>query len=157
MRELESGLAFEGLPEHKITSGSVLLVDDQENDSLLIKRAFERAGLGDLLQSVRSGFEAMSYLNGENPYHDREKYPLPVLVLLDIKMPAMDGFQVLNWIRSHPALGRLCVVMLTTSDEIRDVNKAYELGANSFLVKPLDFWNASDLYRSLQRILERTG
>jgi DNA-binding response OmpR family regulator len=70
-------------------------------------------------------------------------------------MPMTDGFEVLKWIRHRPEFARLCVVMLTSSDEIRDVNLAYKLGANSFLVKPLDFWNADDLSRSIQRVLTK--
>jgi DNA-binding response OmpR family regulator len=97
--------------------------------------------------------EAIAYLNGETPYEDRSRYPLPDLVLLDIKMPGTDGFEVLRWIRAHWEFRELCVVMLTSSDEIRDVNQAYKLGANSFLVKPLDFVNARELSRSLDRVL----
>jgi CheY-like chemotaxis protein len=116
--------------------------------------AFERAGLGKSVQAVRGGFEAMAYLNGEPPYHDREKYPFPALVLLDIKMAGMDGFEVLKRIRSHASLAGLCVVMLTSSDQIQDANRAYQSGANSFLVKPLDFWNVEELMRSLERLLQ---
>ncbi len=77
------------------------------------------------------------------------------MVLLDIKMPGTDGFDVLRWIRHQPQFAPLCIVMLTSSDEIRDVNLAYQLGANSFLVKPLDFWNAAELSRSLGRLLAK--
>jgi CheY-like chemotaxis protein len=81
---------------------------------------------------------------------------MPRLVLLDIKMPGTDGFDVLQWIRLQPGLAGLPVVMLTSSDEIRDVNRAYQLGANSFLVKPLDFWNAAELSRSVGRLLAKS-
>ena len=77
------------------------------------------------------------------------------MVLLDIKMPLKDGFEVLRWVRQQPEFAKLCVVMLTSSDEIRDVNKAYTLGATSFLVKPLDFWNAADLANSIKRLLKK--
>lgn len=133
----------------------ILLVDDNQDDHALIKRAFSRAGLAHPLQSVSSGIEAIAYLNDEHPYHDRTNYPLPVLVLLDVKMPGVDGFEVLRWIRHQPRFARLCVVMLTSSDEIRDANMAYQLGADSFLVKPLDFWNARELSQSLERLLAR--
>ncbi len=74
-------------------------------------------------------------------------------MLLDIKMPGMDGFEVLRWVRHRSEFSRLCVVMLTSSDEIRDVNRAYQLGASSFLVKPLDFWNAAELSKALDLLL----
>jgi CheY-like chemotaxis protein len=134
----------------------ILLIDDNEDDILLIKRAFERAGLQHPVHSVRGGAEGMAYLNGERPYGDRLKYPVPALVLLDIKMPRIDGFDVLKWIRAQQVFSKLCVVMLTSSDEIRDVNLAYQLGATSFLVKPLDFWNAGELSRSLGLLLARS-
>ena len=133
----------------------ILIVDDDENDVLLVKRAFNRAGLQHPIQSLPDGAECIAYLNGERPYEDRQRYPLPGLVLLDIKMPVRDGFEVLRCIRRDPKFTRLCVVMLTSSDEIRDASKAYQLGADSFLVKPLDFWNAAELSRSVGRLLAR--
>jgi CheY-like chemotaxis protein len=133
----------------------ILLVEDNEDDVLLIRRGFERAEVRNPFRVVTSGVEAIAYLNGDQPYWDRAKNPLPALVLLDIKMPMTDGFAVLKWIRRQPELARLCVVMLTSSDEIRDVNLAYHLGANSFFVKPLDFWNAAELWRAVQRLLAR--
>ena len=133
----------------------ILLVEDNQDDIILIKRAFERAGLRHRIQAVTSGLDAMAYLKGEAPYMDRFKHPFPDLVLLDIKMPLTDGFDVLRWIRRQPAFAKLCVVMLTSSDEIRDVNLAYQLGANSFFVKPLDFWNAAELCRSLDLLFAK--
>jgi CheY-like chemotaxis protein len=131
----------------------ILLVDDNEDDVILIRRAFEKAGLKQNILALPSGMEAMAYFRGGYPYFDRSKYRLPDLVLLDIKMPGTDGFEVLRWIRQQWDLSDLCVVMLTSSDEIRDVNRAYQLGANSFLVKPLDFVNARELWASLERLL----
>ncbi len=131
------------------------MVEDNPDDVMLIRRAFERAGVRHPIHRVPSGQEALAYFKGDSPYWDRVTYPLPALVLLDIKMNGTDGFEVLRWIRRQPDFSRLCVVMLTSSDEIRDVNYAYSLGANSFLVKPLDFWNAAELSRSLQRLFAR--
>lgn len=99
--------------------------------------------------------DCIGYLNGDRPYDYRDKYPFPVMVLLDIKMPCMDGFEMLRWIRHQPKFAELCVVMLTSSDGIRDATLAYQLGADSFFVKPLDFWNAAELSRSLSRLLAR--
>lgn len=131
----------------------ILLVDDNPDDIFLTKRAFDRAGVTHQVPSVTGGAEAIAYLSGDSPFQDRIQYPLPDLMLLDIKMPAVDGFEVLRWVRRQSHLSRLNVVMLTSSDDLRDVNLAYMLGANSFLVKPLNFWNAADLSRSLENLL----
>jgi len=133
----------------------ILVVENNQDDILLILRAFQRAGVTGRIQAVTSGMDAVDYLQGKPPYGDREKYPLPALVLLDIKMPGMDGFEVLAWIRQQWEFFQLCVVMLTNSDHIRDVNEAYHLGANSFLVKPLDFENAGELAQALDLILAK--
>lgn len=133
----------------------ILLVENNQDDILLVLRAFQRAGVTRQIQTVTSGMDAVDYLQGKPPYDDRREYPLPAMVLLDIKMPGMDGFEVLAWIRQQWEFFQLCVVMLTSSDHIRDVNEAYHLGANSFLVKPLDFENAGELARSLDVLLAR--
>jgi CheY-like chemotaxis protein len=138
-----------------IVEQPILLVENNQDDILLILRAFQRAGVTRRIQAVTTGMHALAYLQGTHPYYDREKHPLPALVLLDIKMPGMDGFEVLGWIRSQPEFFELCVVMLTNSDHIRDANEAYHLGANSFLVKPLDFQNAGELARSLDTVLAK--
>src|SRR6267143_3130800 len=129
----------------------ILLAEDREDDILLIRRAFEKAGFGNRLQVVRDGEQAVAYLTGQAEYADRTRHPLPDLLLLDLKMPRMDGFEVLKWIRQHPALSLLRVIVLTSSEQIRDVNLAYQLGANSFLVKPLDFENLLELGKAIQQ------
>lgn len=137
------------------TKRRVLVVENDENDILLVCKAFERAGWGKAIHSVRSGLLALAYLRGDAPYNDREKFPLPNLVLLDVRMPGMDGFEVLRWIRQQDSLAGLCVVVLTSADSIREATEAYQLGANSFLVKPLDFWNVPELMRSLEMLLAK--
>jgi CheY-like chemotaxis protein len=117
----------------------ILLVEDREDDVLLVRRAFAKANVLNPMQVVRDGGEAIAYLNGEGKYSNRAEYPLPELLLLDLKMPGTDGFEVLKWMRQQPGLRALRVVVLTSSDQMRDVNAAYQLGANSFLVKPMDF------------------
>ena len=129
----------------------ILLVEDREDDVFLIRKAFEKANVLNPLQLVRDGNEAVAYLKGERAYANRVEYPLPSLILLDLKLPGMDGFEVLKWIREQPSLGSLPVIVLTSSDQIRDVNLAYQLGANSFLVKPLDFQNFIDLSKAIER------
>jgi CheY-like chemotaxis protein len=117
----------------------ILVVEDLEDDAILIRRAFRKGNVVNPLQIVRSGEEAIAYFKGEGQYRNRVEYPLPDLVLLDLKLPGKDGYEVLQWIREQPSLSALRVVVLTSSNEIRDVNLAYQLGANSFLVKPVDF------------------
>ncbi len=126
----------------------ILLAEDDPNDVLLIQRAFGKVGLGQVLKVVRDGEEAVNYLSGHGPYADREQFPMPYLLLLDLKMPGMDGFEVLQWVREHPTLKRLLVVVLTSSSLQADVDRAYELGANSYLVKPLD---PASMLNTLQR------
>lgn len=117
----------------------ILLAEDNENHVLLIRRAFEQAGLVNPLYVVSNGEECVAYLSGQGKYAKRDEYPLPCLLLLDLKMPKKDGFEVLEWLQSQPTLSMLRTVVLTTSEELRDVNRAYKLGANSFLTKPIDF------------------
>ena len=125
------------------------MVEDSEDDILLVRRAFAKAGITNPLHVVKDGEEAVAYLKGEGKYFNRDEYPLPDLMLLDLKMPIMDGFQVLRWVRQQPGLSKLCVVVLTSSDHIRDVNVAYQLGANSFLLKPIDFENFVEMGKFL--------
>src|SRR5262245_10192846 len=116
----------------------ILIAEDDENDIALFHLGLTRAGITNPVQIVRNGEECMAYLEGVGLYTDRDRYPLPSLLILDLKMPLMDGFSVLSWIRRHPTLSRLRVVVLTASHNIVDVNRAYDLGANSFLTKTLD-------------------
>ncbi len=117
----------------------ILLVEDRADDVTLMLRSFEKAGIKNPVRVAIDGEEAVAYLSGTGKYSNRDEYPLPELILLDLKMPKMDGFEVLKWIRTHPEFSQLRVVVLTSSDDIRDVNLAYKLGASSFLVKPMDF------------------
>jgi CheY-like chemotaxis protein len=127
----------------------ILLAEDNDDDVAMLRRAFLRAGINLPLQVVPNGEEAIAYLTGEGRFANRAEYPLPDLFLLDLKMPGMDGFDVLAWLRQHPTLAPLRTVVLTTSDEIRDVNQAYVLGANSFLTKPVD---VTDFKSTLQEM-----
>ncbi len=129
------------------TSGTILLVEDDPDDVLLIRRALRNAKIANPLREVADGDEAIAYLSGANGYGDRDANPLPVLVLLDLKLPRRDGFEVLRWIRAQPGLRRLPVVVLTSSRETADVNRAYDEGANSYLVKPVAFDALLELVR----------
>ena len=127
----------------------ILLAEDREDDILLIRRSFTKAFITNPLLVVRDGEEVVSYLEGEGKYSNRDEFPLPDLLLLDLKMPVKDGFEVIKWLRKHPTLKTLPVVVLTSSQDIRDVNTAYQLGANSFLVKPMDFEDYTSLSRTV--------
>jgi CheY-like chemotaxis protein len=133
------------LPEHAV----ILLAEDLENDVFLVRRAFAKAGVNNPLFIVRDGEECLAYLNGVGKYANRDEYPLPHILLLDIKMPKVDGFEVLKEIRKNKSLAPVRIIMLTSSQEVFDINKAYEMGANSFLVKPHEFENYADMMRTL--------
>jgi len=120
---------------------TILLAEDNEDHVILIKRSFVHACLLNPVQVVQDGVEAIAYLSGDGKYADRKEYPTPGLLLLDLKMPNKDGFEVMEWIREQPALQGLRIVVLTTSERIFDVKRAYELGAHSFLTKPVDLRN----------------
>lgn len=114
----------------------VLLADDDDLATLLMNTVFERAGFVQPLRFARDGEEAIAYLRGDGAYGDRSQYPLPTVLLLDLNMPRKNGFEVLAWIRQQPALKRLHVYVLSASSQPDDIQRAYELGANSYLVKP---------------------
>jgi CheY-like chemotaxis protein len=128
---------------------SILMAEDDENDVFFIERAFKQAQIANPLNRVRDGEEAIAYLKGESAYADRDKFPLPHLVLLDLKMPRKNGFEVIEWVRQQPGLRRLPLVVLTSSKEGPDVNRAYELGANTYLVKPVKFEGLVEMMKTL--------
>jgi CheY-like chemotaxis protein len=130
-------------------TGSILLAEDDPNDVALTQLAFEQARFSNPLHVVANGEEAIAYLAGEGSYADRQRYPIPVLVLLDLKLPRKSGFEVLAWLRGVPNVRRLPVVVLTSSQQSPDINRAYDAGANSYLVKPVAFDNLVGLVRTL--------
>lgn len=117
----------------------MLLVEDNEDDVFLMTRAMKGAEVDLRLQVVTDGQQALDYLSGAAPYNNRAEYPFPGLILLDIKLPLVSGLEVLRWIRSQPAVRRTIVIMLTSSNHPEDVRTAYDLGANSYVVKPASF------------------
>ena len=116
--------------------GPVLLVDDNADDVLLMQRAFGASSITAPLTLLTDGRAAIDYLSGAGAFGDRATHPLPALMLLDLKMPRVSGFDVLAWLRAQPGLKRLPVVVLTTSAQESDITRAYDLGANSYIVKP---------------------
>src|SRR6478672_7723674 len=123
----------------------ILHVEDEQNDVLLIARAFRKAETSAQIQVVNDGEQAVNYLNGSSP----QQAPVPSLVLLDLKLPRKSGLEVLEWIRSQPGLKRIPVVMLTSSRQPIDINRAYDLGVNAYLVKPVNFDELVGMLKSL--------
>lgn len=117
----------------------ILLAEDDENDIFLMGRAFDRANVPNPLFVVHNGREAIDYLGGAGPYAERAKYPLPGLMLLDLKMPWMDGFDVLAWLRTQRQFDTLPVVVLTSSKLQSDIDKSRQLGVYDYRVKPHRF------------------
>ena len=117
----------------------------------LLKRAFTNAGVPARLHFVSDGQEAIDYLGGQGQFSNRSEHPLPDLLILDLKMPRLNGFDVLTWVRQKPGLRRLLVTVLTSSNQPQDINKAYDLGANSYLVKPHNNSQLSELANRVQR------
>lgn len=133
-----------------IDESTILLADDNPDDALLMKLAFRKAGIINPIQVVKDGTEAIEYLKGEGAYSNRKRFPFPSLLLLDLKMPRLSGFEVLSWIRAQPGLKRLVVIVLTHSNESPDINRAHDLGANSYLVKPSNFNSFVEMVKSLR-------
>jgi CheY-like chemotaxis protein len=119
-----------------IEKATILLAEDDPDDVLLTNIALRKARLANPLHVVRDGEEAIMYLSGEGKFADREKYPLPILLLLDLNMPKLNGFQVLEWLRKEPEFMHLPVAVMTSSDHDPYIKRAYELGADSYLMKP---------------------
>jgi CheY-like chemotaxis protein len=115
---------------------TILLVDDIDDDLSLMRHACRAAHFKASMQTVNNGEEAISYLKGEGIYANRQKFPLPTVMLLDLNMPKVNGFGVLTWVRTQPVLKRLSIIILTASSRQEDIERAFDLGANSYLVKP---------------------
>jgi CheY-like chemotaxis protein len=133
-------------------SVTVLHIDDDANDTVLLQAAARTANLQFQLFNVEDGDKAIAYLSGAGRYADRAAYPMPSLILLDLKMPRATGFEVLKWIRSHAELGQLPVVVLSGSELQEDVRQAYGSGANSYLVKPIGFDALVNLVRNITSV-----
>jgi CheY-like chemotaxis protein len=129
---------------------TILLVEDDQNDVLLFQRAFDQNSPGKSIQVASTGESALAYLDGQGQFEDRRLYPLPALLFLDLKLPGMSGFEVLTWTRQQPRLKRMQIVVLTGSPLTIDIYRAYELGADSYLVKPVGHVGLDGLAKSLK-------
>ena len=118
---------------------TILIVDDDENDIFFVKRAFTEINVHCTFQILKNGQEVVDYLQGDGEYARREKFPLPMMILMDLKMPIMDGFQVLAWLRAREGLKVIPTVIFSSSDLPGDITRAYELGANSFMTKSVTY------------------
>lgn len=128
----------------------ILHVEDTEEDVALLQFAFRRAQIDTPVHVASDGQQAIDYLAGNDLYADRRTYPLPCLVLLDLKLPHKTGFQVLEWIRQQPALDGVAVIVLSASVNETDIAQAYRLRANGYLVKPADAFVTADMCRAMK-------
>jgi len=128
---------------------TILHVEDDPNDVLLVERALCKAGVTARIHVVTDGEQAVNYLAAQSAFIERERFPIPSLVLLDLKLPRKSGLEVLEWIRANPGLKRLPVVMLTSSKQPIDINRAYDLGVNAYLAKPVSFDTLVEMLKTL--------
>ena len=117
-------------------NGLVLYVENDENDIFLFHRALKRLGFAHRFESTKNGRAALAYLQGEGPFADRQRYPWPALLVLDLKMPELSGLDVLRWLRAQPAFASLPVLLLSSSTQPSDIEEASRGGANAYAVKP---------------------
>ena len=134
-------------------SAPILIADDDPRDRALMERILEGAKITNPLQFVEDGDQTIAYLAGMGRYSNRTLYPLPALLLLDLKMPTVDGFEVLRWLQSRPA--SFAVVVLSALSDLKDIRQAYALGAHSFLVKPLTVEEMTNLVEGLKGLTAR--
>lgn len=130
-------------------AATILLVEDNPDDAELIAYAFDKVGVLNPLVRLADGDAAVDYLGGTGTYSDRLHHPLPALILLDLKLPKRSGFEVLAFVRAQKTTHNTIVVVLTSSNQQADVDRVYDLGANSYLIKPVSRDRLIELVRSL--------
>jgi CheY-like chemotaxis protein len=129
---------------------TILLVEDEETDVFFLRKAFANVGVANPVQVANHGGVAMDYLQGAGPFGERDKFPLPYLILLDLKLPVTMGLDILKWLRHQPQFKSTVVVVLTSSEDARDIDAAYALGANGYLIKPADSSKLTGLAQSIK-------
>lgn len=133
------------------SSPTILFAEDSDNDSILIRCGFEKAGFPYSFQFVGDGVEAIQYFSGKGKFADRERFPIPAVLLTDLRMPRMDGFELLEWVRSQSAWQNLPVIVVTGSNQVQDRKRAIDLGANFYIVKDLLMRPSQELLDSIIR------
>ena len=117
---------------------TLLIVEDNEDDIFFVERIFKQIGARCELRFARDGIEAIEYLGGKGVFSDRSKYPMPTIILMDLKMPRRNGFEVLEWMHNQPEIKLIPTIVVTSSTLQEDVTRAYRLGANAVMNKPVD-------------------
>jgi CheY-like chemotaxis protein len=140
------------MDEHKPVT--ILLVEDDDGHARLLEKNLRRAGMINRLLRVADGQQAVDYVMRTPPYDDAERFPLPSIVLLDVCMPRLDGFQVLAHLKQDPGLMTIPVIMLTSTDNQKEIDRAYEMGANSYVVKPVEVESFIDRVVKLGMFIE---
>jgi CheY-like chemotaxis protein len=143
--------------ERKGTKGGLLLVEDNEADILFFKRAVARTKPDVPLEVVMNGVDAVQHLSGSGPYGDRQRHPLPSLLVLDLKLPRMSGLEVLEWMTTQPSLRSVRTIVLTSSPQESDIQRAYALGAVCYVVKPVESAALQEVVASIVGFWEDPG
>lgn len=132
----------------------ILLVEDDDGHARLIERNLRKVSLINPIERVPDGQEALDYLNNQGRFTDREKFPLPQLVLLDINLPRVDGIEVLERIKQHPTLRAVPVIMLTSTDSQAEIDRCYRAGASGYVAKPVNITSLGEKLSRLGMFLE---
>jgi len=140
------GLEHVRVPEGKM-GNMILIAEDNEEDMLAVLDALRKAGVQNPVQTVSDGSSALAYYRGDGAFADRARFPMPDILLLDLKMPRVGGFEVMEWLQQQAHLKKLLIIVLSGYDQLREVQKAYQLGAHSFLIKPCTANDIQNLMR----------
>jgi CheY-like chemotaxis protein len=135
----------------------VLIIEDSQDDARFLRRLLDRAGVLNPIRVVINGKETMAYLEGKPPYSNRGQWPLPSVIILDLKLPDMDGFDLLEWCKAHHQCRETLIVILSGHGDTTTIRKGYDLGAQSFLRKPCRAIDLDNLIRGYPQYWERGG